>query len=166
MKALIVDHDFVCRLLLQELLKKYGDSHIAVNGKDTVEAVRMAKRTGEPYDLICLDIMMPEMDGHQALKEIRALHETNGTTTPNCPRIVMTTAASDRSSVLTAMRAGCDYFLIKPIRKDTGDPADNGTHHLTSRPTGFQSGGRREGPGHTTFKLARLPVALPVAAAI
>ena len=40
MKTLIVDDDFVCRLLLQELLKKYGPCHIAVNGKETVEAVR------------------------------------------------------------------------------------------------------------------------------
>ena len=118
MKTLIVDDDFVCRLLLQELLKKYGACHIAVNGNETVEAVRMAKRTGEPYDLICLDIMMPEMDGHQALKEIRALHLTNGTISHNCPRIVMTTAATDRVSVVTAMQAGCDHFLTKPIRKD------------------------------------------------
>jgi two-component system chemotaxis response regulator CheY len=118
MKTLLVDDDFVCRLLLQELLKKYGPCHIAVNGKEAVEAVRAAQDAGEPYDLICLDIMMPEMDGQQALKEIRALEESRGVRSPSWARIVMTTAASDSSSVLTAMREQCDYFLTKPIRKE------------------------------------------------
>jgi len=118
MKTLIVDDDFVCRLLLQELLKGYGSCHIAVNGKEAVEGVRMALEVGQPYDLICLDIMMPEMDGQQALKEIRALEEITETTLRRRARIVMTTADSDNASVLTAIQEDCDYFLIKPIRKD------------------------------------------------
>ena len=118
MKTLIVDDDFVCRLLLQELLKKYGPCHIAVNGKETVEAVHAALDAGEPYELICLDIMMPEMDGQQALKEIRALEGRRGIHSSSCAKIVMTTAVSDSSSVLTAMREQCDCFLTKPIRKE------------------------------------------------
>ena len=78
MKTLIVEDDFTSRLLLQELLKGYGPAHVAVNGKEAVEAARMAMDAGEPYDLICLDIMMPEMDGHGALKEIRAQEEARG----------------------------------------------------------------------------------------
>src|ERR1700688_5072362 len=111
MKTLIVDDDFVCRRLLQELLNRYGPCHIAVNGKEAVEAVRAALDVGEPYNLICLDIMMPEMDGQQALKEIRALEASRGIISPNWARIVMTTAASDSTSVITAMRGQCDYFL-------------------------------------------------------
>jgi two-component system chemotaxis response regulator CheY len=117
-KTLIVDDDFVCRLLLQELLKNYGPCHTAVNGRETVEAVRMALDGAEPYNLICLDIMMPEMDGQQALKEIRALEETKGIISPHWARIVMTTAVSDHTSIRTAIREQCDYFLVKPIRKD------------------------------------------------
>jgi len=117
-KTLIVDDDFVCRLLLQELLKTYGPCHIAVNGKETVGAVRAALDEGDPYDLICLDIMMPEMDGQQALKEIRALEASRRIFSPRWAKIVMTTAASDSTSVMTAMREQCNYFLIKPIRKD------------------------------------------------
>jgi len=70
MKTLIAEDDFTGRLLLQEILKRYGALHIAVNGKEAVEAVRTAMDAGEPYDLVCLDIMMPEMDGYQALAEI------------------------------------------------------------------------------------------------
>ena len=68
MKTLIVEDDFTSRLLLQEILKRYGAVHIAVNGREAVDAVRAAAESDESYDLICLDIMMPEMDGYQALK--------------------------------------------------------------------------------------------------
>lgn len=118
MKTLIVDDDFVCRLLLQEILKKYGQCHIAVNGKETVAAVRMALEAGAPYDLICLDIMMPEMDGQQALREIRALEEARGIISPGWAKIVMTTALSDSAAIRAAIREQCNYFLVKPIRKD------------------------------------------------
>ena len=112
---LIVEDDFASRLLLQEYLKKYGTSHIAVNGKEAVMAVSLALEKCEPYDLICLDIMMPEMDGHQALREIRALEQASGTTRRS--KIIMTTALVDQKNVMDAIRAKCDYFLAKPIRK-------------------------------------------------
>ena len=76
MKTLIVEDDFTNRLLLQELIKGYGLPHVAINGKEALEAVRTALEADEPYDLVCLDIMMPEMDGHTALMEMRALEET------------------------------------------------------------------------------------------
>ena len=78
MKTLIVEDDFTSRLLLQEILKPYGTTHIAVNGKEAVDAVVTAMDVGEPYDLICLDIMMPVMNGYEALKAIRGLEESRG----------------------------------------------------------------------------------------
>jgi two-component system chemotaxis response regulator CheY len=117
MKTLIVEDDFTSRLLLQEILKSYGPSHIAVNGKEAVEAVRLALETGEPYGLICLDIMMPEMDGQQALKEIRALEEARGIFSSDGAKIVMTTALGDLANVLAAYRSLCDAYLTKPIQK-------------------------------------------------
>ena len=74
-KQLLAEDDFTSRLLLQEILKLYGTPHIAVNGREAVEAVRAALKTHEPYDLICLDIMMPEMNGLQVLSEIRLMEK-------------------------------------------------------------------------------------------
>jgi len=117
MKALIVEDDFTSRLLLQELLKSYGPSHIAVNGKEAVDAVHLALEMGEPYDLICLDIMMPEMDGQEALRQIREQEEARGFLSSKGAKIVMTSALGDPKNVITAFRSLCDAFLIKPIQK-------------------------------------------------
>ncbi len=115
MKTLIVEDDFTSRLILQEFLKSYGQSHIAVNGKEAVEAVRLALEAAEPYHLICLDIMMPEMDGQTALKQIRALEEAKGIWSTQGAKIVMTTALNRLKDVNTAFGNLCDGFLVKPI---------------------------------------------------
>lgn len=117
MKTLIVEDDFTSRLLLQELLKSHGPYHIAVNGKEAIEAVRVALETDEPYDLICLDIMMPQMDGQQALKEIRFLEEDRGINSSNGAKIIMTTALGDVKNASAAYLNLCDAYLTKPIQK-------------------------------------------------
>ena len=117
MKTLIVEDDFTSRLLLQELLKGYGPTHIAVNGKEAVEAARTALDAGDPYELICLDIMMPEMDGQQALLEIRGLEEARGINSSKGAKIMMTTALNDLKNVSAAYASLCDAYLTKPIQK-------------------------------------------------
>lgn len=117
MKTLVVEDDFTSRLLLQELLKGYGPIHIAVNGKEAVDAVRAAREQNQPYDLICLDIMMPDMDGQAALEEIRALENPDEGPPFHKSKIIMTTALSDRASVAAAIGGECDYYLVKPIEK-------------------------------------------------
>ncbi len=117
MKTLIVEDDFTSRLLLQELLKSYGPSHVAVNGKEAVEAAYLALEMGEPYNLICLDIMMPEMNGQEALRKIREHEEARGILSSNGAKIVMTTALGDPKNVVAAWRSLCDAYLTKPIQK-------------------------------------------------
>jgi two-component system chemotaxis response regulator CheY len=117
MKTLIVEDDFTSRLLLQELLRGYGPSHVAVNGKEALTAVTAALDADDPYDLICLDIMMPEMDGQQALKEIRVLEARRDRDCGRGAKILMTTALHDKSNVMEALREQCDGYLVKPIEK-------------------------------------------------
>ena len=118
MRTLIVEDDFASRLLLQSFLSRYGECHIAVNGKEAVAAFRAAQRAGNEYDLICMDIMMPEMDGQTAVKEIRALEEAGGTLSTNGVKIIMTTALDDVKNVVQSFKSLCDAYLFKPI--DTG----------------------------------------------
>ena len=118
MRTLIVEDDFTSRLLLHSFLSKYGECHIAVNGKEAVSAFRAAQKAGERYDLICMDIMMPEMDGQTAVKEIRALEERENILSTNGVKIIMTTALDDVKNVIQSFRSLCDAYLFKPI--DTG----------------------------------------------
>ena len=115
MHTLIVEDDFTSRLLLQTFLSRYGECHVAVNGKEAVEAFRLAKQNGRAYDLICMDIMMPEKDGKAALSEIRALEETGGTQSSSGVKVIMITALDDVKNVVDSFRALCDAYVFKPV---------------------------------------------------
>ena len=115
MRTLVVEDDFTSRKLLQRFLQAYGECDIAVNGKEAIEAFRLALDGGQRYDLICLDIMMPEMNGHEALKAIREIEETNGIHALNGVKVFMTTALDDPKNILGAFKSQCEAYLIKPI---------------------------------------------------
>jgi two-component system chemotaxis response regulator CheY len=117
MRALIAEDDFTSRLMLQKLLAPYGESHVAVDGKEALDAFRAARQKRRPYDLVCLDIMMPEMDGQSVLREIRTIEEGAGIRTGRGAKILMTTALKDPKNVMTAFRELCDGYLVKPIDK-------------------------------------------------
>lgn len=117
MKTLIVEDDFTSRVLLNEILQGFGPTHVAVNGQEACDAVRVSLESGQPYNLICLDIMLPEKDGQQVLKEVRAMEEAKGITSTFGAKIVMTTALNNLKNVSTAYSSLCDAYLVKPIRK-------------------------------------------------
>jgi two-component system, chemotaxis family, chemotaxis protein CheY len=117
MKTLIVEDDITSSFLLQEILKSYGPTQIAVNGIEAIDAVRTALEAGEPYDVICMDIMMPELDGQEAVKQIRALEEAKGILPVRCAKIIMTTALGDHQNILAAFKHLCDAYVVKPIDK-------------------------------------------------
>ena len=118
MKTLVVEDDFTSRCLMQRLLSPYGICDVAVNGREAVEAYRRSLESGARYDLLCLDIQMPEMDGHAVLREVHALQEKAGLFMFDKTRIVMTTVLDDSEDVLEAFRSQCDAYLLKPIDGD------------------------------------------------
>jgi two-component system chemotaxis response regulator CheY len=115
MRTLIVEDDFTSRLLMQEILNRYGPTHIAANGREAVEAVKVALDKNEFYDLICMDIHMPEMDGQTSLKHIRKLEEDRGIFSTDGAKIVMTTALNDMHNVAQSFNGLCDAYMVKPI---------------------------------------------------
>lgn len=118
MRTLIVEDDFTCRKIMQHFLAPYGECDIAVDGKEAVQAFKEALKNKTPYDLICLDIMMPELDGHGVLKEVRALEVQHGFSEQNKVKVIMTTALSDSKNFINAYQEKCEGYLIKPIDRN------------------------------------------------
>ncbi|MCE5229368.1 response regulator [bacterium] len=117
MKTLIVEDEFTSRLLLQKMLERYGECHIAVNGREAIEAIHAALDNEAPYDLVCLDIMMPEMDGQETLRQIRAIEESTGIGGLDGVKVIMTTALGDKDNIMESFREQCDGYIVKPIEK-------------------------------------------------
>jgi len=114
-KTLIVEDDFTTRGMLQEILKIYGDTHIAVNGREAIDAAQAALKSGKPYDLICLDIMIPEIDGQDVLKQIRDLEKAMGVKPGKEAKVIMSTALDDAKNIIEAFKGLCDAYLVQPI---------------------------------------------------
>lgn len=118
MKALIVEDDFISRRILRELLGPYFDCEIAVDGEEAVTAFKLAHEAKSPIDLICMDIMMPKMDGREALRRIRQI-ENELEVPPNLEvKIIMTTALDDPKTVFDSFyQDGATAYLVKPISR-------------------------------------------------
>ena len=116
MRSLIIEDDFASRMILQRLMMLYGETEIAVDGLEGLEKCKKGLEAGTPYDLICLDLMLPRMDGQHVLKQIRALEIKNGITKENRVHIIMTTALQDKENVIEALPL-CDAYLVKPINR-------------------------------------------------
>jgi two-component system chemotaxis response regulator CheY len=118
MRILIAEDDFASRKFMMRFLAKYGECDVTVDGTEAVEAFVMALESGEGYDLICLDIMMPIMDGYQALKKIREKEEEMHIPEEKSVKIIMTTALSEGKNVTKAFDLGCTAYAGKPIDQD------------------------------------------------
>jgi two-component system chemotaxis response regulator CheY len=106
-RILVVDDAAFMRMLLKDILGN-GGFEIAGEATNGAEAVRKYKEL-KP-DLVTMDIMMPDMDGIQAVKEIKALD-------PNA-RIIMCSAMGQKEKVDEAITAGAREFIIKPFQAE------------------------------------------------
>lgn len=114
MRILIAEDDFASRKFMLKFLTKYAEVDVTVDGQEAVNAFELALEDGEPYDLVCLDVMMPNMDGLEALETIRQL-EAGCTTTMKRARVIMTTALNEVNQVDKAFQLGCEGYAVKPI---------------------------------------------------
>lgn len=118
MKSLIIEDDFICRRLLQKILSEYGECDITVNGKEAIEVFELSYKEKKPYDIVCLDIMLPEMDGQEILRKFRKIEEDMGITGLDVVKVLMVTALGDKDNIMNAFKSGCEAYIVKPIEKN------------------------------------------------
>lgn len=115
MRILIAEDDFYSRKLMLACLSPLGDCDVAANGQEAWEAYLDAIDEGKPYDLICLDIMMPEMDGQEVLKKVRDDEEKRHLGRYNRSKIIMVTALDEMKVIMSSYHSLCDGYVMKPI---------------------------------------------------
>ena len=118
MKCLIVEDDFTARRLMQRYLSLYFECDVAVDGLEAVKVFQQSFEDNDPYDLICFDIMMPNMNGHDALKVVRQIESEHGIDGLDRVKVIMTTALDDSKNVMTAFSEGCEVYLVKPVERE------------------------------------------------
>ena len=117
MKTLIVEDDFISQKIATKILEKYGDCDIANNG---LSAYKLFEKVSvdNKYDLICIDIMMPELDGQELLDKIRSLEEKNNIFGLDRVKIIMTSALDDKNNIIKSFTNQCDGYIVKPVTKE------------------------------------------------
>jgi two-component system chemotaxis response regulator CheY len=115
MKSLVIEDDYITSMVLQEMLLAYGTADIAENGLLGVNAVEKSIQTNEFYDVIFSDIMMPEMDGMEALEKIREIESNHNIEGKDRTKIIMCTALDDYETVKKSFSNQCDGYLVKPF---------------------------------------------------
>ncbi len=116
MRCLVVDDDFETRHILSNILHPYADIDVAVDGEECVTAFNAALRKGNPYDLVLLDILMPNMNGQAALRELREIEKEHNVPPQDEAKVVMVSGLDNNEEVNDAFFLGeATSYIVKPI---------------------------------------------------
>ena len=118
MKTLIVDDQVVSRMKIQKIMEGFCEIDAVDCGQAAIEAYKKSLELKAPYDLITLDVSMPDLDGREVLKTIRDLEADHQIDTDRQVKILMITSSSDKETVLSSIHAGCDDYLVKPLNRE------------------------------------------------
>ena len=115
MRILIAEDDLTSRKIMFGFLSRFGECDLVVDGLEALDAFLLSTKENRLYDLICLDIMMPKVDGVKVLKNIRDYEVQKGIPPQSRSKIIMTTALAETKYVQNAFDIGCDAYAAKPI---------------------------------------------------
>ncbi len=114
MKVLVAEDDMASGKFMEKLLSKYGEVVVTRDGIAAVDEFVKAINNNEKFDLVCLDIMMPKIDGYKALASIRDAERKLGLARDSRCKVVMVSALDEG---FDAAYASDDYeeYICKPI---------------------------------------------------
>ena len=119
MKTLVVDDDVVSRKKVEKILNSFGECIAVESGRAGIDAYKSALENKIPFDLIALDIAMPEMDGIEVLLKIRELENEVKIPKEKQVKMLMVSSHRDKDTILRCVQAGCNDFITKPFDKGT-----------------------------------------------
>jgi two-component system chemotaxis response regulator CheY len=119
MKVLVVEDDLITRKAMQKYISPYGKVDIAGDGEEAFAAFSRALRENKPYDLVCLDIKLPKLNGQEFLKRIRKTEEELKIGEKLKVKIIMTSVLADPDNVFKAFYKGkAASYLVKPFTEE------------------------------------------------
>lgn len=115
LKVLIVDDVPQNGRVLKALMAKYADCDIALNGREAVNAFQNAWKQGEPYQLVCMDIMLPDIDGLKVVEVLRKMEEAMKVEESKRIKIIVVSSLEDTQHRMKAFNLDCAGYITKPI---------------------------------------------------
>ena len=115
MRILIAEDDMSSRRFLLKFFSTHGECDVVVDGLEALDAYLISIKDGNPYGLICLDIMMPKVNGVKVLKAIRDLETQKGILPEKRSKIIIITVLAESQLVKNAFEIGCEAYITKPI---------------------------------------------------
>ena len=117
MRILVVDDEVVSRKKMMKSVSSLGTCEGVQNGNAAISAVQTALEEWKLYDLITLDISMPDISGTKVLTHIRDMETKKGLDNEERATILMVTSHSDMDTV-KACAGKCNGYIVKPFNKD------------------------------------------------
>lgn len=118
MKILILEPDYSGGKFMISSMSAYGECDVTIDDMEAVNAFMAALDKGEPYDLICLNVMKSATDGYQTLKVIRDIEKQHGIEGGDRVKIIMMTAINEQKNMRKVFEMGYTVYCVKPVDSD------------------------------------------------
>lgn len=119
MKSMIVDDDTFSRRILEKMLAPFGECIAEPEASSALATFLASLESKQYFNLICCDILMPVMDGHELLSKIRKAETEARIPSSRSVNVIMTSSAATPENVKEALVKGrCSTFLVKPVKRE------------------------------------------------
>ncbi|MGE5844289.1 MAG: response regulator [Syntrophaceae bacterium] len=117
LRILVLEDDASTCRLMQIFLDQIGECRIVSGGRTALDSFQSALDQGKPFDLLLLDIMVPEINGIDVLKKVRMIERSRGIHDRNRAKVIITSSLSDARNMEQARSEESDGYLVKPVNR-------------------------------------------------
>ncbi len=117
-RALIVEDVFLIQRVIERFIEPYGTFRVSNNGRSALKEYAEYFFNGDAFNLVCLDIYLPEVNGLEVLKHIRDFEKEIRLSEEERSKIIIISSVTHPGTIQQAYDLGCDYYITKPFSKD------------------------------------------------